>query len=171
MQALELVLAALEDSFPRLRCVKPAGVHLTLHFFGELPVKAVGDLIRILDDPALIHPVIKARLGTLGCFPGGGNPRVVWVGIEQAYDALKAYYMVYQSRIARLGYREDPKGFTPHITLARNRDGRIDPARLREIGVPETDFTFREIVLFQSVLKPSGAEYVPLARLAFPEDK
>jgi 2'-5' RNA ligase len=166
MQALELVLAAIEDAFPRLRCVKPAGIHLTMHFFGEIPDQAVKDLIEIFGDPGLRHPVIGASLGQLGCFPERGNPRVVWVGIEQAYDALRAFSKLFQSKIARLGYREDPRGFAPHITLARNRDARVDPEHLREIPVPKLDFAFKELVLFQSVLKQGGAEYAPLTRLA-----
>jgi 2'-5' RNA ligase len=170
MQALELVLAALTQTAPRLRTVKPTGIHLTLHFFGELSDAQAGDLVELWKDTDLHRPEISAHLGGLGCFPERGSPRVVWVGIEKAVGVLRAYSALFESKIAPLGYREDPRGFTPHITLARNSGERLDNARIRDIVVPGIDFHFRELVLFQSILKPGGAEYAPLARLAFTGD-
>jgi 2'-5' RNA ligase len=55
------------------------------------------------------------------------------------------------------------------VTLARApREGRI-PAAAREIVTkdpppPGEPFTVDSFVLFQSLLKPGGPEYVPLAR-------
>lgn len=168
IRTIESVIEALKRGHPRLRCVKPAGMHITLHFFGELGEDAVRSLEAVWQDPDLRRPLVHATFGSLGQFPDGGSPRVIWIGIEEGASELVAYAALFQSKIARLGYREDPRGFKPHITLARNNEGeRFQRGWIEEVPVPRVDFPFGECVLFQSILKPSGAEYVILKRAAF----
>ncbi len=164
---LDAVLAALKRSGPRLRFTKPDGMHVTLHFFGELLDGAVAELQSILEDPALVRPAVQASFGDVGCFPERGNPRVIWIGIRKGHETLSSYSEVFQSRISRLGYRQDPRGFTPHVTLARNNGARIDADQVRGIPIPQNMFFFRECVLFQSILTPRGADYVVLKRAVF----
>ncbi len=167
IQDLDAVLAALRPLAPRMRFTKPAGMHVTLHFFGELSEGAVAELQSILEDPALVRPAVQASFDALGCFPERGNPRVIWMGIRKGREELSKYSETFQSKISRLGYRQDPRGFTPHVTLARNEGGRIDADQIRGIPVPRNGFLFRECVLFQSILTPRGAEYVVLKRAVF----
>ncbi len=164
---LDAVLAALKGSCPRLRFTKPSGMHVTLHFFGELSEGAVAELQSIWEDSALVRPFVLASFDAMGCFPERGNPRVIWIGIRKGREELSRYSEVFQSMISRLGYRQDPRGFTPHVTLARNDGGRIDAGQVGGIPVPQDGFFFRECVLFQSILTPRGAEYVALKRAVF----
>jgi 2'-5' RNA ligase len=63
------------------------------------------------------------------------------------------------------GFPPDPRGFTPHITLARVKGapgrlkGPLDPERPR-FGEQEVD----EIVVMESLLSPRGPTYVHLSR-------
>jgi 2'-5' RNA ligase len=161
------VFAALKRAHPRLRFTKPMGMHVTLHFFGELPEEAVAELRSLWEDPALLRPFVSASFDSVGCFPQKGNPRVVWIGIRKGREELEEYSRAFQSLISRLGYREDPRGFTPHVTLARNDVERISAEQVSGIPVPEEEFFFQGCVLFQSVLTPRGAEYMELRRAAF----
>ena len=70
----------------------------------------------------------------------------------------------FQGALSPLGYREDPRGFSPHITLARNASTVMEREWGDGVPVPGMDFIFSEIVLYQSILGPAGAEYVPLRR-------
>jgi 2'-5' RNA ligase len=164
---LDAVISALKRSCPRLRFTKPAGMHVTLHFFGELPDSAVAELQSIWEDPALVRPFVSASFDAVGCFPQRGNPRVIWIGIRKGREELSMYSEAFQSRISSLGYRQDPRGFTPHVTLARNDGARIEAGQVWGIPVPQNGFFFRECVLFQSILTPRGAEYIVLKRAVF----
>ncbi len=159
--------ASLKKLNPRLRMTGESGMHLTLHFFGEIGEAEVEALGRLWDQDLFARPKISASLGPLGCFPGRGTPRVVWIGIDRGFEELKAVNAGFQKCISALGYREDPRGFNPHITLARN--GAMDPVRLAGVRTPKADFAFEKLVLFQSLLRPSGAEYLVLKGAAFTE--
>lgn len=167
MKDVEAVMTVMRSRYPRLKYVRPQGIHVTLHFFGELEEGAVRKLQSMWKDPALARAQIPASLEGVGCFPESGNPRVIWMGIEKGGAELEGYAGLFESRIGELGYQPDPRGFTPHITIARNQGDRVDGEWLRRIVVADTAFSFTECVLFQSVLKPSGAEYIPLARVGF----
>lgn len=167
--AVETVIAELRRREARLRYVKSAGIHLTLHFFGELPDEAVQDIRETMKDPDLVRFVIPASFGALGQFPEKGSPRVVWLAVEKGAEELVRYNTLFQSKISRLGYREDPRGFHPHLTLARNPGARVDGDWMRKLALPGVEFAFQELVLFRSILKPGGAEYEPLSRVSFTE--
>jgi 2'-5' RNA ligase len=167
----EAVLAALQDTvsaltrrYPRLKYTGGAGMHVTLHFFGELQEPAVDGLGKVWD--VFKHPAVAASLGGLGQFPERGAPRVIWIGMKKGLEGLRALNATFQAAISTLGYAEDPRGFSPHVTLARNNSTVMDKSWGDGIPVPGMDFTFHELVLFQSILGPKGAEYVPLRRAA-----
>jgi 2'-5' RNA ligase len=165
--AVESLIATLRGRYPRLRCVRPEGLHLTLHFFGELEEQAVADLKALWNDPRMIRPAITAAFGSLGQFPPGGTPRVIWLGVEKGREKLAEFSAAFQSLIHPLGYREAPRGFAPHLTIARNNGERIDGEWIRKTAIPVSDFLFSECVLFRSILKPDGADYSALARASF----
>lgn len=167
VEAIQGVLVPLARRYPRLRVVKPAGIHITLHFFGELSDPAVRELGALWDDPDMSGTVIRASLGPVGQFPARGSPRVIWVGVDKGASELASYAERFQSLIGRLGYAPDPRGFTPHITIARNPGERMDPGWARELGPLAVDFPFSECVLFQSILSPRGADYVRLRQAVF----
>jgi RNA 2',3'-cyclic 3'-phosphodiesterase len=155
--------------YPRLRWVGAQGLHVTLHFFGEIPDASVETVKQALDHPSLRRPPIRARLGKVGRFPPGGSPRVIWVGIGQGEDEMRAYWKVFEERIAPLGYVADARGFNAHITVARAGSLALEDGWGSRINVPAEEFLVRECVLFQSILGRDGAVYVPLKRIAFQE--
>ncbi len=109
-------------------------------------------------------------VGGLGCFPNPRRPRVIWVGVQATGGELAALQRAVEAAMKPLGFSPEGREFTPHLTLGRVRD-RIPPADLSLLGamVSSTDIgTLGEVqahsfALIQSVLKPSGAEYTPLA--------
>jgi len=150
-------------------------MHATLHFFGEIADAAVSALKGVFGDPVLRVPAIPARLGMAGQFPPAGSPRVLWVGFEKGGDEMGAFWRLFHSKIAPLArfggagaeWLPDARGFTPHITVARNNRDTLDERWREELDVPSEDFLMEQCVLFQSILGREGARYVPLARIAF----
>jgi 2'-5' RNA ligase len=169
LHALEESAAALKRQNPRLRTTGSSGMHVTLHFFGELDEQSVARLGALWEGRDIVRPRISASLGTLGGFPERGTPRVIWIGLRKGLREIQALKSVFQERISGLGYREDPRGFNPHITLARN--GTMEAVGMESVPVPEMEFFFERLVLFQSILGPRGAEYLKLRSVDFTGDK
>ncbi len=152
---------------PGIRWVNAAGFHITLHFFGETGSDRVEELKRALADPRLGGPSIPARLGGIGQFPPGGSPRVLWVSLSSGGDEARRRWEALKEVIAPLGWQPDPRGFTPHVTVGRAGREPAGPIDASRFEVPPVDFSFSEIVLFESVPGKGGAVYSPLARAAF----
>jgi 2'-5' RNA ligase len=161
------LVAPLRKTHPGLRWVSPSAYHLTLHFFGEVEGEALTALRRVFADPRLKRSAITAKLGPLGQFPPGGNPRVVWIGLREDGGGLQEYWALFQSIIFPLGWEPERRGFTPHVTLARNSNARVSPGWESGSVLPENPFSINQCVLFQSILGRGGAEYVPLEKVTF----
>ena len=70
--------------------------------------------------------------------------------------------------MASLGFPPEERPFRPHLTLARFREPRPQPA-LAKVLEQQTELTLGafdacEFFLFESRLSPGGAEYVKIAR-------
>jgi 2'-5' RNA ligase len=72
-----------------------------------------------------------------------------------------------ESRLEKIGHPKENRAFKSHLTIGRTKGG-IDPKRLAEAlrGFSEFSsppFQAKELVLYKSELKPSGAVYSELA--------
>jgi 2'-5' RNA ligase len=159
---------------PRVKWVGPESMHLTLHFFGEIPDQEIKGFTQVFEDPALRIPAPRARLGPAGCFPAAGTPRVLWVGLRDGVEALRAFWVDFTEKLHPLrrpggplrDWCPDVRGFNPHVTVARSGTVPLD-ARWAAAPVPSADFEIVECVLFQSLLGAGGARYVRLMSIPF----
>lgn len=152
----------------QLKVVRPEGLHLTLVFLGEreeAEARAVGDL---LDAAELAVPRISASLGGYGQFPPRGEPRVIYTPVREGAREIIALQqaLVGVLRRAQVRLEEQTREFMPHLTLARRGTGRTDLRGLQDLLAFEERFVADRLVLFQSLLKPAGAEYLALRTLA-----
>ena len=134
----------------RAKWVASEGLHITLHFFGDCTEAQVEALKKACGDPSLRLPAMAARLGDVGQFPSRGAPRVLWAGFHRGEVSMRAYWGIFESRMAPLGWQSDPRGFTPHVTLARVGSAEIPQDWAKGISMPSMDFIMDECVLFQS---------------------
>lgn len=145
------------------------GAHLTLRFIGSTPPDAA---------PALGEAVVRAAEGIApfelslsgaGVFPPRGAPRVLWVGVDGALDALTGLRDSVEDALAEVGVPNDDRAFAPHVTLARvnAKLSRDESQALREavasLDVHPVAFTVDEVGLYHSDLLPTGAVYTRLA--------
>ena len=167
VHAISDIEQKLRQRLPGVRWVSPNALHLTLHFFGEVAEGPLGELYRVFEDPGLRRAAMPARLGTLGQFPPRGNPRVLWIGLLVEGDELRSYWESFEKAVAPLGWEPDRRGFAPHVTIARNGGAFVEEEWIAGAEVSSLRFSLSECVLFQSVLRREGAEYVPLRRIPF----
>jgi 2'-5' RNA ligase len=96
---------------------------------------------------------------------------VIWVGIGAGAAAVCEFQRGMEAKITGLGFREDPRGFSPHVTIARAGASLLPPNVLEGFSGPRLDFAFGECVLFHSILGPRGPTYLPLATITFDRGK
>jgi 2'-5' RNA ligase len=152
---------------PALRPVKPEALHMTLVFIGY---RAEKDIERVAEAALVEAPVPEVRLEPepVGV-PRGKRPRLF--AIDAPSGGAVALQGEVEGRLVEAGlYSPEKRPFWPHLTVARvkpeKRGGR-KPALVESPPgpLPGTDVRFRptRLVLFRSHLRPSGAEYEPIA--------
>ena len=149
--------------------VRPANLHVTLKFLGEVTdakVEAVRSALRAIHS----GQAVTLEFRGLGFFPNEKQPRVFWAGTE-ASPSLKMLAADIDAAMEKLGIPRERREFSPHLTLARFERARLQEAlrsaiaanAQREFGSLRTG----EFHLIHSKLKPSGAEYTTLDSFRF----
>ena len=149
-----------------VRWVKPAGIHLTLKFLGEITAEQVGEISKVLEREIDRLSSFTLDVGGFGCFPNNRRPRVLWIGITGETDPLLKAQSVIEENLVSLGFDHERRPFRPHLTLGRVRRNlsfsdfsRIEDAmgsfEVGQVG----QFKVSELYLIRSTLKPTGAEY------------
>src|SRR6266404_4722143 len=108
---------------PALRWVKPEHLHLTLVFIGEVADDCVARIVLAMQKDIPQLP-FRFELGGLGVFPSHGAPRALWLGVRTGADAVVRVQQTMAARCQALGVPLEARPFSPHLTLARWRDGR-----------------------------------------------
>jgi 2'-5' RNA ligase len=140
--------------------VRPELVHLTLRFLGEVEEDQVPAIVQAMREAA--RGSFEAQGGAGGFFPLKGAPRVIWIGLRQGREECAAYFEQLDGELANAGFLAEPKPFSPHLTVARVKAAvRSDdwPGLLADLNRNWPVFTVRQVVLWQSILKPSGPVY------------
>ncbi len=157
--------AAFRTACPDARWTRPEGIHLTLKFLGEISdaqVKQVTEALAGLGSFA----EFSVQVRDFGFFPDARRPRVFWAGLE-APPALAELADRVETAMQRFGFPREQRAFTPHLTLARFKVPRPQPALQgllsREAPVLGS-FEVTEFFLFESRLSPQGAEYRKVMR-------
>jgi RNA 2',3'-cyclic 3'-phosphodiesterase len=149
-----------------IRWTRPEGLHLTLKFLGEVAVERLPEVTAALESLGAFEP-FEVEVGGFGFFPSARRPRVFWVGLD-APPALAGLAARVEAAMASVGFAPEGRPFRPHLTLARFEDQESQPAletalengAARRFGRFPVDTFF----LFESKLKPGGAEHSKRAR-------
>jgi len=144
-----------------LKVVRPEGLHLTLVFLGERDEAEAGTIGALLEAPELSVPRIPASFGGYGQFPPRGAPRVIFTPVREGAQEIVALQqaLVGVLRRGQVRLEEEARDFHPHLTLARRGSGQPDLRGVPELLAFEERFAADRLVLYQSHLKPAGAEY------------
>ena len=166
----ESVLRSCEEIMARLkglnlhgRFARTRSTHLTLQFLGNIEEEQIPGIAEILEQAGKGVAPFDLEVGRLGVFPHLANPRVVWIGVEPI-DALMKLQSKIQQGLEPLGFPGENRNFHPHLTLLRlkSRKNLRQLARYIETegpGLRAGVIQVEDIHLYQSILKPQGAEY------------
>jgi len=166
-------LAAAARELPvvgEVRWIRPENVHLTLKFLGDIPEDDLDRIAQALDSLRPRHGPFEARLSSFGGFPSARRARIVWAGIGEGSEPLRALARDVEASLEPLGFERENRAYVPHLTLGRAR-GR--PVALEDVESPSPipGFGVRDVDLVESVLGGGGAAYTTLATYPLSEGR
>ncbi|GIW11584.1 MAG: RNA 2',3'-cyclic phosphodiesterase [Dehalococcoidia bacterium] len=154
------------------RAVKWAGeeaMHLTLEFLGDVPRWVLVDLPPALEHAVAGAPSLQLETAGVGAFPNWRTPKVIWLGVEGDLRGLRLLRERVAGALRQFGFAADPRPFRPHLTLGRVRP-HAEPALLERLVATAPNvrpdrqvFTADRVVLYRSILAPSGPTHLVLA--------
>lgn len=182
-------LARLQDRLrqglgPEVRWTDPEAVHLTLKFLGQVVAQRLPEIAEAMARAARGFTPLSLEMSGTGVFPNPSRPRVAWVGLRGDTEGLIRLQKEIESGLVPLGFPREARGFTPHLTLARLRQG-TPPREQERFGrqvvaenfggegggqdgdggpVPPVRMDVQQLSLMRSQPTPRGSLYTRLAR-------
>lgn len=151
-----------------VRWVQVGNIHLTLKFLGDVSLGNLDMLKQVLASEVAHHKSFEVSIGNLGAYPNLRHPRVMWVGVEAPPD-LASLQRGVETCMARLGYAQEDRPFTPHLTLgrvSRNASSKethimgevLNGCKVGFLGVAPINTVY----LYKSDLRPTGSIYTKI---------
>ena len=155
----EMERLGIDAKFPR-----PESIHITLKFLGDVEESQLVEIGAALRDAASQARIFELEIEGLGVFPYLASPKVVWTGIRCESEGLLELQRSVEEGLQGAGFPKEKRAFQPHLTLARIRSRRkiallMDFIERRSPEVVLGNILATEFCLYQSILRPQGAEY------------
>lgn len=158
----------------RISWAKPASIHLTIKFLGEMDEQVIAPLHIAVEQAIGNRLALTVPLERLGFFPHPQSPRVLWVGPSENWEKgaeakrIAEFHDAIDQACEGLSILRETKPFSPHLTLARIKVGeRHVGVALAKGGVLDRPLAsgslpVESVVLMKSELKPTGSVYTKL---------
>jgi 2'-5' RNA ligase len=158
-----------------VRWVPARNIHLTLKFLGDTAPSGIGMIQAALRAQATQYKAFDVLVEGFGAFPTKRKPRVLWVGLKGPTELASLHHEL-DVATARLGYRSEERGFSPHLTIGRVRQtitsaglqrirDELEQTSIGEIGAMRVG----AVKLFKSELQAAGSVYTSLFTAALAE--
>jgi 2'-5' RNA ligase len=153
-----------------VKWVRPQNIHLTLKFLGDTATADTDKIAEAMTLAAMNCPIVSLTAKGIGVFPNVRRPRVIWAGLNGRVQTLANLQQTLNAHLANLGFATDTRAFKSHLTLGRVK-GKIALdkmiAAIDNLKEFESEsFETREVILFKSELRPSGAVYTRVQAIA-----
>ena len=163
VSALQMKLEAAKTP-PKVVWVKPAALHVTIRFLGEVEPAEVERITPLLAPPILLAPFDVQWRG-IGTFPNNRHPRALWLGVIHGAAQLAAIEAEISKRLAGAAVDLDDRALLPHLTLGRVKmaGAGVDwPKVLQSAEVKNATSVIDRVTLYQSKLSQHGPHYTEL---------
>lgn len=154
-----LSLSLLRGGIPGARWIDVENYHITLRFFGDIDGRTADELVNRLD--RIDRPQFPLTLSGLGAF-GSKKPHSIFASVAPTPE-LFALQGEIERICQRIGLPPDPRKFTPHVTLARLKNARVDDVVHYMAGRGDFQtmpFMARRFVLLSSKESVGGGPYL-----------
>ena len=153
----------------RVSWAKPDNLHITLKFVGDAEDHRIESISSCLGEATEKIPPFAVALSS----PSAFGKRVLSIAIDDESDSLRALNDILESRCERVGFQREERAFKPHLTLGRIRDERGTQELISEHAktqIEPVEWEVREIVLYESELRPTGSVYSKLKTFKLTDD-
>ena len=168
-QFLAEIIFDLKQKRGRIKWVDANNIHLTLKFLGETDESKVEPIKDAIKQISIKHNKIASHIDKIGVFPNLNRPRVIWAGLSENIETLRALAHDTENAMANLGFEKENRPFKSHLTLGRVKEdsGLYDlKEAIKSYNIESQPITFDKIILFKSTLTRSGPIYDPLFEVA-----
>lgn len=142
------------------RFVPEGNHHITVRFLGES--NALADIADAMHEAVRDARPVLLRLSSLGSFTHGGA-RTSFIRVSGDLQELNRIKETLDAALFDRGFAGAKNRFEPHITLAR----AVEHGDIGRIVVPNTAFSARSIVLFESTNVRGRMVYTPVHTESF----
>ena len=164
------LISTIKREYPMagVRYTAPQNLHLTLLFLGDTEEKSIPSIENNLEKICQNFAEFDLEFSDLGAFPSRRNPRILWLGVKNPQPVTALAKAIIQD--SGLVTEPEKAQFSPHLTLGRvaedSRGASTETfskmfAKLGNFKAGST--RIREVLLYQSVLKPAGPVYTVLS--------
>lgn len=147
-----------------IKIVAAPNIHITLKFLGDTNINKIMKIKEVLRNTASEFKKFRYEISRrINAFPDTGNARVIFLETGRGSDKISKIYKRLEDNLGRIKIKREKRKFFPHITVARakiKKDIRDLTANNKK-NINENADCLR-ITLFESKLKPWGAEYIIL---------
>ena len=166
--------SSLKKKVKDIRWIRAEGIHITLKFLGNISSANIKEIETVLDPLCSSGQAIDLNLNGVGVFPDLKHPRIVWVALGGETDKLTALQRGIDKSCAAVGFPEEKRAYTPHLTLGRVKSYK-GGRKLKNLEQLFSEITFSDmphfranfVHLYKSDLKPDGAVYTKLKSFPF----
>jgi len=170
-ESIRVIQSELQASIAGARWTRPENLHLTLHFFGEIEQETLEKLkVSVLSVKDCQRP-FQVEVKGLGAFPDPYRPRVIWLGLEQR-DQIEQLHRATEQCLRHAGFTPGSRPYSPHLTIGRLLGGKLDLTELFSSMQHKTiePLTVDRLILYESRLRPEGAQHIPLLTVNFDDE-
>lgn len=142
--------------------VDSENMHLTLFFLGDTSDNQITEICKKLKEVLKDTKSFTFSLKGLGVFKNIHDPKVVWLGVENA-DKLRGIKKIIDKELVKFDFQVEDREFRPHLTLGRIKNLK-QKTELNDFIEKYEDYQFQEIrvdeiTFYESVLTPRGPIY------------
>ncbi len=165
------LISTIKREYPMagVRYTAPQNLHLTLLFLGDTEERLIPGIADNLEKICQKFSEFDLEFSNLGAFPSRRNPRIIWLGVSNPGPVTALARAIIQD--SGLVTEPEKSQFAPHLTLgrvsedARGKSGEMFSRLFSKLGNVKAGSTkIREVLLYQSILKPGGPVYTVLSR-------
>lgn len=167
-ETLKNIFLSLRSSLTHdsIKWVEQENIHITLAFLGDTEESKIKIISSLLQENCSGSGEFEFILKGAGIFKNFREPRAIWIGIQSS-DNLQRLNDRIKSGLKNKGFETDKRPFKPHLTIGRVKS--LKPQTdLKNVLEKCSDIEIqkvrvKEVILFESILKPSGPLYKPIS--------
>lgn len=146
-----------------IKWVKAGSMHLTLKFLGDVDDRDIPSVCNALNQVTSQFDPFDFEIANCGCFPPKGAARILWAGINEGQEDLKALAEAIDMAYNELGFTLENKPYRAHLTLARIKQAKVG-FEVREAVETIKPFSLThqsagQIAVIESTRTRNGPEY------------